>query len=120
MAATRSPTVNSVTPSTTVPTRRPNSARAANATNRFTITNAEPEIPEEFSGTGADHATVSGRNNGAPSQPQQQQGLWMSAEQEKKAFEIARERVARVQGVAAAVSPTSFLFPRGCQSAENR
>lgn len=91
--------------------RRPNSARATNPANRFTITNAEPEIPEESS---IGHVSGSpGRpvGNTTPSQQQQQQQTkpWMTAEEEKRAYETARSRVEKVQGVTVAVSFFTFL-----------
>lgn len=89
--------------------RRPNSARATNPANRFTITNAEPEIPEESS---IGHVSGSpGRHVGSttPSQQQQQTKPWMTAEEEKRAYETARSRVEKVQGVTVAVSFFTFL-----------
>lgn len=98
---TSRPTASSPTSNTTTPGRRPNSARSTNPTNRFTITNAEPEIPEETTIRKTSFGATSARNVTSPQQPQQR---WPTAIDEKRAYELARSKVEKVQGVAAAVS----------------
>ncbi|KAF9442689.1 hypothetical protein P691DRAFT_779267 [Macrolepiota fuliginosa MF-IS2] len=99
-------TANSVTQSaTTAPGRRPNSARATNPANRFTITNAEPEIPEELPVRNTSlTATTPARNGASPHQPQKQ---WLTAEEEKKAYELARSKVERAHDAV----PATVIVP---------
>ncbi|KAJ3570833.1 hypothetical protein NP233_g4145 [Leucocoprinus birnbaumii] len=102
----RPTTANSATATSTA--RRPNSARASNAANRFTITNAEPEVPEEHIPT-----KVSAANSGAPSRniSTGQPKVWPTAEEEKRAYEMAKSRVEQIQGVAAPPAPAPAPAP---------
>lgn len=76
--------------------RRPNSARASNATNRFTITNAEPELPEDQLPSKVPANAIAPARSTSTGQPQR---VWPTAEEEKRAYELARSRVEHTQGV---------------------
>jgi hypothetical protein len=83
--------------------KRTSSARSVNQANRFTITNvADSEIPEE--GSVVSLAT----NPVPPRSPAPTPKRWPTAEEEKRAYESARTKVAKLQGTAAAVSAVLY------------
>jgi hypothetical protein len=104
-------TINSSNPTE----RRPASGKASNPTHRFTITNAEPEFPEDqLPAKSPIPKTVASPARTTSIQKQQvqkqTQSRWPSAVDEKKAYELAKSKVEQ-QGVPAPVSATpSFFF----------
>ncbi|KAF8163766.1 hypothetical protein B0H34DRAFT_795424 [Crassisporium funariophilum] len=102
LASSHSATAAPVAGSSVPTARRPGSAGGGN---RFTITNAQPqEIPQD-SGSRARAGQATGSGTAGPGGAQRS---WPSAEEEKKLYEQARQKVAKVQGPAASPPPASL------------
>jgi len=103
-STTRRPTVTNSNSSIASTARRSISAAASNAPSRYTITNTEPDLPEEqlpnkmsASVVPPTRTTSTGTLHRMP-----------IAEEEKRVYESAKSRVEKTQGVLASVSTIKF------------